>query len=665
MNTSTRSVFLLFIALGCAPTVLLPAQSFTTLYSFTGGTNGRGPMAELILSSNTLYGTSTGSPATPLLDIGNGPFYGSTLFRVNLDGSGFSNLYTLTPTDGSWPFANSDGALRALNGALLLSGRTLYGTAALGGLFGFGTVFRVNLDGSGFTNLHNFPEPINSNGSVPSGGLALSGETLYGTAAFYGSGGTIFKVNTDGTGFATLYQFKNGSDGAAPQGGLILAGNTLYGTSEGEQPGVGGTISYGSVFKVNTDGTVFAVLHAFTSTSVSSPDFGSNRDGANPLGKLLLSGNTLYGTTLGGGLWGSGVVFRVNTDGTGFTNLHNFAAAGIVPTNSDGFPSSSGLALVGNKLYGTALYGGSAGQGTVFQLNTDGSGFQVLHHFAGGNDGGYPGNGLVVVSNKLYGVTWGGGASGNGTVFSLALTPASAPLITSQPSSRTNIAGTTASFGVVASGTAPLSYQWLKGTNALSQQNGSTLSLTNVSDADASTYSVIVSNAAGTVTSEPATLTVIDPPVIAKQPLSQTNVIGSTASFSVVATGTGPLNYQWFKGATALPQQKGSNLTLIKLSYADAGTYHAVVTNIVGSITSTPATLTVINLPRLTVGSTLTNFILTWPSDASGFTVQSTTNLGPHAVWTTNNSPEPFMVNGQNTVTSRISGPQRFFRLRQ
>src|SRR2546427_590491 len=166
------------------------------------------------------------------------------------------------------------------------------------------------------------------------------------------------------------------NDGAFPAAGLVLMGNTLYGTAQ-----QGGTLGHGAVFAVNTDGTQFTNLHSFTATSSDGTN-DINSDGAGPQAGLLLSGNTLYGTAVEGGSWGGGAVFAVNTDGTGFTNLYSFAAtstnASGTFTNSDGAKPQAGLVLSGNTLYGTALAGGSSGEGTVFAINSDGTGFTVL-----------------------------------------------------------------------------------------------------------------------------------------------------------------------------------------------------------------------------------------------------------------------------------------------
>jgi uncharacterized repeat protein (TIGR03803 family) len=229
----------------------------------------------------------------------------------------------------------------------------LYGTAAFGGSDGNGTVFAVNIDGTGFTTLHSFtastgPYPsTNSDGAYPYAGLILLGNTHFGTASFAGNSGngTVFAVNTNGTGFMNLHSFA-GSDGDSPRGSLVVSGNTLYGTVA-----YGGSANNGMVFAVNTNGTGFTSLHNFTAS-----------DGANPFGGLMLAGNTLYGTANVGGKHGNGTAFKVNIDGTAFFNLYNFTGG------SDGAQPYTSLILSGNTLYGTAYSGGSSGNGTVFSI---------------------------------------------------------------------------------------------------------------------------------------------------------------------------------------------------------------------------------------------------------------------------------------------------------
>jgi uncharacterized repeat protein (TIGR03803 family) len=250
----------------------------------------------------------------------------------------FTALYSFDATamNASGIYTNSDGANPYAGFAVADNTGTRYGTAANGGSAGYGTIFTVNADGTGFTNLHNFNI---TDGANPWTGLVLSGNTLYGTTYQGGSAGdgTLFAVNTDGTGFAILHTFTGGSDGSYPNGGLIVSGNTLYGTTA--HGGMLGSLSPGdgTVFAINTDGTGFTNLYTFTPAVdqlVWGIDYFSgyeyyvemylNDDGSIPVAGLILGGNTLYGTASGGGNGGNGTVFRVNTDGTGFMTLHHF-----------------------------------------------------------------------------------------------------------------------------------------------------------------------------------------------------------------------------------------------------------------------------------------------------------------------------------------------------
>ena len=227
------------------------------------------PLSRLSISGNTLYGTSR---------------IPSAVFQVSADGSGFTYVHYLSSNEGSDPYRG-----------VLLTNNVLYGTMALGGMSNSGTIFRVNSDGSGFTVLKHFLN--NPDGAQPWTDLVLSGNALFGTTHYGGAHGigTIFTVNTDGTGYAILRSF-SGADGAFPTVGLCLSGTVLYGTAYN-----GGMLNAGTIFKLNTDGTGFAVLHNF-----------ANGIGANPDANLILSGSVLYGTTKQGGSLGLGTVFKLD-----------------------------------------------------------------------------------------------------------------------------------------------------------------------------------------------------------------------------------------------------------------------------------------------------------------------------------------------------------------
>jgi uncharacterized repeat protein (TIGR03803 family) len=432
LNTRIKTLSLVPVLL--AGLVLMPAgpltaQTFTTLHAFSASGNnpsnwvnsdGAFPWGTLILSSNRLYGTAASGGSS-----GDG-----TVFAINTDGTGFTNLYnfTATSTNSSSVFTNTDGALPLAG--LILSGNTLYGTTAEGGSSGVGTVFAVSTDGTGFKTLHSFAFSL---GGSPQAGLILSGDTLYGTTpsstyAFLelGPWGTVFALKTDGTGFTNLFSFLG--EPSNPQAGLVLSGATLYGTAAWGEPESYNS-DWGSVFAVNTDGTGFTNLHTFIGGNTSS----------GPWGGLVGSSNTLYGTTLD--LVGTQIgntVFKVNTDGTGFTNLHSFGALSANSnTNTDGTAPLAALILSGNTLYGTTEIGGTSGQGMVFAVNTDGSGFKTLYNFTAhdgnyllvGNDAFWPrptSAALVLSGNTLYGTTEGDSQTGvgpYGSVFSLSFPP--------------------------------------------------------------------------------------------------------------------------------------------------------------------------------------------------------------------------------------------------
>jgi uncharacterized repeat protein (TIGR03803 family) len=325
--------------------------SFSTLHGFSGS-DGTYPQAPLVLSDGTLYGTTYSGGSS-----GKG-----TVFAINTNGMGFTNLYNFA---GSTDGANTQGPL------VFLSNK-LYGTTDSNGSYGAGTVFAVNSDGTGFTNLHSFTGATND-GAGPAAGLILSSNTLYGTTQFGGSwnNGTVFAINADGTGFTNLHSFTGGSNGAFPLGKLSVSSNSLYGTTAEFS-----SLLTGTLFALNTDGTGFRILHSFAQImgqDLAPPYPFENYDGANP-NDLIVSGNKLYGTTSAGGGWGIGTVFELLTDGTGFEGLYTFEYTFPIPpvgpwtTNIDGGPPN-GVILSGNTLYGTTSSLGISGDGTVFSIS--------------------------------------------------------------------------------------------------------------------------------------------------------------------------------------------------------------------------------------------------------------------------------------------------------
>ena len=139
----------------------------------------------------------------------------------------------------------------------------------------------------------------------------------------------------------------------------------------------------------------------------------------------------------------------------------------------------------------------------------------------------------------------------------------------------------------------PMTYQWKKNGTAISGATGSSYKINSVKSGDAGSYTVTVSNSAGSVTSSAAVLSVNNKPVITTQPKSQTVKEGKTVTFSVVATGTGTLSYQWKKDGTAISGATGTSYKINSAKYSDSGKYTVTVSNSAGSVTSSAAVLSV------------------------------------------------------------------------
>jgi len=169
------------------------------------------------------------------------------------------------------------------------------------------------------------------------------------------------------------------------------------------------------------------------------------------------------------------------------------------------------------------------------------------------------------------------------------------PIITTPPQSQTVPLGNPATFSVTASGANPLSYQWYLNSNVVSSATNSTYTIAATTTNDAGSYQVVVTNVFGNATSSVATLTIVAAPVILTNPASLTVSTGSTAGFSVTATGAAPLSYQWRFGGVDISAATSSSYSRVNVQSADAGNYSVVVTNAYGSITSAPAMLTVIS----------------------------------------------------------------------
>lgn len=277
------------------------------------------------------------------------------------------------------------------------------------------------------------------------------------------------------------------------------------------------------------------------------------------------------------------------------------------------------------------------------------------------------GNYAVVVTNN----------SGSITSATAVLTVLIPPSFTAQPVSQTVTAGNTASFTVVAAGTAPLGYRWRKAGTFINGANSATLTLPSAGSGDAGNYTVVVTNSAGSITSSVAVLTVNAPPSITTQPVSQTATLGSSATLSVVAAGTGPLIYQWLLAGTNLVNATNADLLITTLATNHAGSYTVVITNSFGSVTSNPAILTIVPAPiapiitaqpesvTVTVGSNATFSVTAegdaplqyqWRKDASNLPGATETTLNLAGVQLANAGGYSVVVsNSAGAVTSVVA----------
>ena len=377
------------LLLGAMVVVASPAQTFTSLHSFSG-TDGSNPQGALIQATDGhLYGTASLGGAHSGCSVDKTTC--GTVYRITTSGT----LTTVHSFDGT-------GGYRPLAGLIQVGRRDLYGTTSQGGVTGVGTVFKINFSGK-LTTMQSFD--YSPQGALPKASLvhATNGK-FHGTAPNGGvdSAGTVFGMTPSGK-LTAIYAFcENCTNGAAPLTPLIQATNgKFYGTAV-----VGGVPNQcGTIFEITTKGTL-SLLHSFTA-----------RDGCYPLAGLVQSSDgSLYGTASAGGAQGNnGTFFRITTSGE-MTSLHTFIG-------TDGAsPEGALVEATDGNFYGTTYAGGAYGHGTIFKVTPAGT-LTTLYSFCAQNgcpDGDSPASGLIQASNgKFYGTTLFGGASNLGTIFSL------------------------------------------------------------------------------------------------------------------------------------------------------------------------------------------------------------------------------------------------------
>ena len=370
--------------------------------------DGADPKGSLTFVSATglLFGRTSSTNSK-----GNGD---GTIFQIMPNGTGYlvDHFFLGLMKDGIDPRHN----------AMTLVGTTLYGTTLAGGGNGNGTIFSISDDGTVYSkpSLFQFPATSKHNdGTQPHSCFVAIGNVLYGMTSQGGKSGppgfgTVFSFDTTSNTYTRLHTF-DGKHGSDPHGQLILDpdGVTFYGMTR-----TGGKQHVGIVFSINPSKNKFNVLHNFACPGNSTPTCKDKKDGATPdHGTLLQSSSTLFGLTTDGGKYGNGALFSIGTDGKHFTILRSFGQ----PSTNDGINPFGSLMLNGTTLYGTTQTGGAKNNGTVFQINTDGTGYARVYDFQNGDDGMNPIDDVLLLDNTLYGMSEKGGTCGEGAIFSIAL----------------------------------------------------------------------------------------------------------------------------------------------------------------------------------------------------------------------------------------------------
>jgi uncharacterized repeat protein (TIGR03803 family) len=503
------------------------AVTLKTLVTFYG-TNGAQPYAAMIAGTNgDFFGTTSAG----------GPYNQGTAFSLTPSGV-LTTLVSFDGTNGARPLG---GLVQGLDGYF-------YGTTSAGGSNGCGTLFVMNAPGQ----LATLAWFAGTNGAQPQGALVQNpGDTnLYGTTLSGGAFGlgTVFMLSPPhlpkppsvvgpslplrtSPGVSVLASFDSTNSGANPAAGLALGNDgNLYGTTS-----AGGSLyNAGTVFKLFPASGTLITLFSFSGTN-----------GAGSQAALVQgAAGGLYGATAGGGTnntgaGGGGTLFRMTANGA-FTSL--FSLGGTNGAN----PFAGLVQGTDGNLYGVTTAGGAHGKGAIFNFSPSSGTLNLLYSFTGGADGAAPYGGLLQGTNgNFYGVTLVGGKGKAGTIYELS---GFSPFILTQPTNLAVQSGATVTQAVVAGGSAPLSYRWQYNTNNLSNSrniSGATsaiLTITNAAPANSGTYTVVVKNSAGSVTSNPALLSVIEPyggrPTVRILSPAQ-NTYLSTRAITVTGTASG------------------------------------------------------------------------------------------------------------------------------
>jgi uncharacterized repeat protein (TIGR03803 family) len=292
-------------------------------------------------------------------------------------------------------FNSANNGENTPQGGLLLIGNVLYGTLVGSG---YGGIFSYNKNNAAYTFFSFSGTGPTGDIRYPKGTLCYDGaNTIYGCCS--DGGGYVYSISLSFTNFT---EFNPGVNSITDPRGLILYNNVYYGIC---QSGAG---SDGAIYSLT--GSTFAYIYEFNALAATN--------GKNPHCNLLNINGKFYGTCQNGGTNNNGTVFSFTLSGGSYKLLYTFSALSSL-MNIDGAKPESTLVTFNNKLYGTCRLGGINGNGTVFSLNLDGTGFTTLFSF--NNTNGSEPFSPFLVNNSLYGITYSGGSSGFGVAYSLVV----------------------------------------------------------------------------------------------------------------------------------------------------------------------------------------------------------------------------------------------------
>lgn len=557
-----------------------------TLASFSVSVSGAAPFAYQWRKDGTNIVNATNSLFTiPVVAAGDAGDYrvvvtnsfGSvtsavaTLTVVVPDESGrLQSLWSLAP--GSRPYLTSNDTQRGLawnpaTGNLILVSRSP----------GTNIMVLNSTNGAEIRQLSNGPGVI-SGGTFP--------VNLVGVA----DDGAIYVGNlTTSAGTSDFRLYRWASDGAGVNPTLAYAGNPVPSSNErwGDTLDVRGGGTNTQILLSSRSGTNVALLTTTNGTNFTATPIAVSGGvgGMSGLGLAFGAGNTFWG--------------KANSQALRQVAFNPGAGTGSVIQSFTNPVVANGITAIGvNTNLGLLAGVNIASPNTLMLYDLPLSGAPA---FIGQTN--FPTDNLN--GNATGAVDFGGDRvfalnSNNGLLALQILPPPTPPVIVSNPQPVTVLAGENALFSVTATGTPPLAYHWRFNGAPLGGPNGDTLSLLNVLPTEAGDYSVIVSNVAGAVTSAVATLTVLVAPEIIADPQDLTVTNGSSATFTVTATGTAPLRYQWFFNGTPLAAATNAAYTRAAAQPGDAGFYSVVVSNVVGAVASGEAELVVQFPPVIT-----------------------------------------------------------------